>query len=510
MKAEYVLAHDVGTGGNKTVICDKEGKLLATAYHPYPTIYPQPGWAEQAPLHWWKAVVDGTRSVVSQSGIDKSKIACISFSHQMLGVVPVDKKGNLLRDTTIIWFDSRSVPQTKRVFKKVERERWYQITGAGLRPELYSGFKLMWLKENEPDLFRRAHTFLGTKDYIILRLTGQFPGTTYSDATGSGLFDLETWDYCPELVDASELPREKLPPIHQSTHVTGELLPEPARELGLPAGIPVVIGGADTPCTALAAGNVAEGRCCIYIGSSGWVSVASDKPFLDSSVPIYVFGHVIPRMYTSEVATYSAGNSYRWVRDNICHSEIAAAKTLGLDPYDLMGLKADSSPVGAQKLLFISSLAGGATNPNLRGGFLGLSLGHTKADLIRAAMEGISLELRLLFDKFRAKGVKPAEMRVVGGGAKSRLWRQILADVYNTEIVLTNIGQEAAALGAAIVGGVAVGLWKDFTVVDEISKVISVSEPNPENVQKYEEILPIFKLASEQMGTISDRLAELQ
>jgi len=181
MKAEYVLAHDVGTGGNKTVICDKEGKLLATAYHPYPTIYPQPGWAEQAPLHWWKAVVDGTRSVVSQSGIDKSKIACISFSHQMLGVVPVDKKGNLLRDTTIIWFDSRSVPQTKRVFKKVERERWYQITGAGLRPELYSGFKLMWLKENEPDLFRRASlTYSGEHTHFWVRKTILFCGLPVS------------------------------------------------------------------------------------------------------------------------------------------------------------------------------------------------------------------------------------------------------------------------------------------------------------------------------------------
>lgn len=509
MATRYVLAHDVGTGGNKAVIYDSEGNLLAKSFHPYPTIYPQPGWAEQTPLHWWKAVIDGTRSVVSQAGIDRSQIACISFSTQMLGVIPVDKEGNLLRDTIMIWFDSRSVPQTKKMFEKVEQERWYRITGAGMRSEFYGCFKLMWLRENEPDLFRKAYMFLGTKDYIIFRLTGQFL-TTYSDAPGSGLFDLKTWDYSPELVGASELPREKLPTPHPSTHVAGELLTEPAEELGLPAGIPVVLGGGDCPCTTLGAGNISEGRHCIYIGSSGWISIAANKPLLDSSIPTYVFCHVIPGMYTSHVATYSAGSSYKWARDNICQSELAAASTLGLDPYSLMELKADSCPVGARKLLFIPSLTGGPTNPNLRGAFVGLNLGHNKADLIRSTMEGISLGLRLPFDKLGSMAVKASEMRVVGGGGKSRLWRQILADVYNTKIVLTNVDEEAAALGAAIVGGIAVGLWKDFSVVDEITKVVSVSEPSPESVQKYNQILPIFKLASEQMETVSDRLAELQ
>jgi sugar (pentulose or hexulose) kinase len=512
MATKYILAHDMGTGGSKAVVYDTEGNLLAKSFHPYPTAYPQQGWAEQSPLDWWRAIVDGTQKVVSEAKINKSQIACISFSGHGMGIVPVDKKGNLLRNSTMVWFDARSVPQTKEVFKKIENEQWYRITGAGVGPELYSGFKLMWLKENEPDLFNKTYMFLGTKDYIVLRLTGKFL-TDYSDASGSGLFDLEAWDYSSELIKASSLPREKLPSPYPSIHIAGELLPEPAKEINLPSGIPVVLGGEDVPSTAVGAGNVVEGRVYTYIGSSAWISVAGNKPFLGDPVRTYIFCHVIPKMYTSQVAIYSAGSSYQWVRNNICQPEISAGKTLGLDPYNLMEIEANSSPVGAQKVLFLPSFAGGGTlhlNPNLRGAFLGLSLGHSKIDLIRCAMEGISFDMRLILDEFKSMGVKVSEMRIVGGGGKSKLWRQILADVYNTKIILTNIGQEAAALGAAVVGGVAVGLWKDFTVVDKITRVVSVSEPNPKNVQKYEDILPIFKFASEQMGKVCDRLAEIK
>lgn len=512
MVTKYILAHDIGTGGNKAVIYDSEGGLLAKSFHPYPTSYPQPGWMEQMPLDWWKAVVDGTRKVVSEARIDKSQIACISFSGTGMGIVPVDKKGNLLRDSTPIWSDSRSVAQAKKMFEKVENERWYRISGAGVGPELYGAFKLMWLKDNEPELFRKTYMFLGTKDYIVLRLTGKFL-TDYSDATGSGIFDLKAWDYSPELIKASGVPREKLPPPHPSIHIAGDLLPEPARELDLPAGIPVVLGGEDVPCTAVGAGNVVEGRVFNYIGSSGWVAVAGHKPLLGHPVRTYIFCHVVPEMYTSQVAIYSAGTSYQWVRNNICPSEIDAAKTLELDPYNLMEIEASSSPVGSRKLLFLPSLMGGGTihlNPNLKGAFLGLDIGHSKADLIRSTMEGIALDLRLILDEFKSMGVKASEMRIVGGGGKSSLWRQILANVYNTRMLLTTVGEETAALGAAIIGGVAVGLWKDFTIVDEISKVVSVSEPQPENVQKYEEILPIFKLASEEVAKVCDRLAELE
>ncbi|MEA1964850.1 MAG: FGGY-family carbohydrate kinase [Candidatus Aerophobetes bacterium] len=512
MTTKYILAHDIGTGGNKAVIYDDEGNLLAKSFHPYPTSYPQPGWMEQAPLDWWKAIVDGTRKVISEAHIDKSQIACISFSGTGMGIVPVDKKGNLLRNSTMIWSDSRSVAQVKKTFEKVENEQWYRITGAGVGPELYSGFKQIWLKEKEPDLFHKTYMFLGTKDYIVLRLTGKFL-TDYSDACGSGLFDLKTWDYSPELIKAFGLSREKLPPPHPSIHIAGELLPEPAKELDLPSGTPIVLGGEDVPSTAVGAGNVVEGRTFNYIGSSGWIAVAGHKPLLGHPVRTYIFCHVIPKMYTSQVAIYSAGTSYQWVRNNICQPEIASAKNLGLDPYNLMEIEASSSPVSSRKLLFLPSLMGGGTlhlNPNLRGAFLGLDIGHNKADLIRSAMEGITLDMRLILDEFKSMGVKVPEMRVVGGGGKSKLWRQILADVYNTKIILTNIGQEAAALGAAVVGGVAVGLWKDFTVVDKITRVVSVSEPNPENVQKYEEILPIFKSASEQMGKVCGQLAELK
>ncbi len=512
MGAKYILAHDMGTGGNKVVLYDSEGRLLGKSFHAYETFYPQPRWAEQRPLDWWQAIVDGTQKVLSDVQIDKSRIAAISFSGHGMGNVPVDKQGNLLRDKTMVWFDSRSTEQANRVIEKIGLDRWYQITGCAYDPAFFTGFKLMWIQDNDPDIFAKTQVFLATKDYIVMRLTGKFL-TDYSDMSFTGLFDINTREFSPELLRLSGIPREKLPSVHPSTYVAGDLLPEAARELDLPPGIPVVLGGEDVPCTAAGAGVVSEGRIYAYIGTSGWVSVASPTPLIKEGVRIPNIIHVVPNMYTPQMGVYSAGSTYQWVQQNICSHEVSAAIPLGMSPYDLMELEALSSPVGANNLLFLPTFAGGGTihenNPDLKGAYLNICPSHSKADLIRAALEGVSLDLGLLVHEYKGLGVKASEVRIVGGGGKSRLWRQILADVFGSKVIMTNIGQEAAALGAAMIGGVGVGIWKDFTIVDELTEVQSVSSPEPKNVRIYKQMLPIFKYAVAQIGDVCRQLARV-
>lgn len=511
MATKYILAFDLGTGGNKSVLYNSEGELLGKSFSPYDTYYPEPEWAEQRPMDWWNAIVVSTHKMLEQAQINKKDIACISISGQGIGIVPVDKDCKLLRDATPIWSDSRALIQTGKVLEKVGSEYWYGVTGAALRPENYAAFKIMWFRDNEPDMFNKTYKFLGTKDFINMKMTGKFL-SDFSDASFSAVYDLKKWSYSGELVKATGLPVEKFPELKPSTRVVGELLPGPAEELNLVKGIPVVLGGYDGSCTAVGAGNVMEDRVYNYVGSSSWISVASDKPLFEENIKPYIYAHVIPGMFNSTVSIYSAGGSYQWVRNNICREEIAAAELAQIDPYTIMEKEALKSPVGANKLLFNPSLMGGATvhpSPHIKGAYLGLGLSHTKNDLIRAAMEGVALDLRMVLDKFRSMGVKAEEIRIVGGGSKSSLWRQIFSNIYKSRIIRTNIGQGAAALGAATIGAVGVGVWKDFSVVDEISKVIDHSDPEPENVEKYEKILDVYSFTVEKLLEIGERMAGL-
>lgn len=511
MAKKYILAHDMGTGGSKVVLYDVNGTLIAKAFHGYETIYPRPRWAEQRPEDWWTAIVAGTRAVLSESGIDPSEIAVISLDGHGMGNVPVDEKGRLLRESTMVWFDSRSSEQSTRVLDKIGLDAWYRRTGCAFEPAFYTGFKLMWYRDHEPGLFKKTHAFLGTKDYIVLRMTGS-QQTDPSDAGLSGFYDIHKWDYSDELLKAAEFPREKLPDVYPSTHIAGELLPEAASKLGIPAGVPVVVGGEDVPCTAAGAGVVTKGRVYTYIGTSGWMSVASEKPLLEGSVRVANFCHVIPNMYTPQLGVYSAGSTYQWVQDAICREEVAQAKASGTDPFTVMEGVAGGAPPGSNNLLFLNTFAGGgsvhADNPDLKGAYVGIGPSHTRADLIRSAMEGVSLDLGLILNHFRDLGVAGSQVRLVGGGGKSPIWRQTLADVFNAEVVMTNIGQEAAALGAAMIGGVGVGLWKGFEIIDKLTETVAVTRPNPKHVARFQQLLPIFRDAVAAISDICTRLAD--
>lgn len=506
-----ILAYDLGTGGNKASLYETDGHCLAAVFVPYETQYPQAGWHEQRPADWWQAVVEGTQRLLADGRADPAEIECLAISGHSLGCVPIDAGGRLLRESTPIWSDKRPGGQVDDFFAKVDPAKWYRLTGNGFPAPHYTVLKIMWYRQHQPEMFARIDKILGTKDYINYRLTGRVL-TDYSYASGSGVYDLLGWDYCDELLWGAGLPRELFPEIVPSTHIVGELTAEAAEQLGLPRTVKVACGGVDNSCMALGARNIAEGRVYTSLGSSSWVAVSADKPLLDEQTKPYVFTHVMPGMFTSAIGVFSTGTSFRWLRDNVCADLAAAAQRDGKNVYELMTALAEESPLGANKLLFNPSFAGGSSlepGPNIRGAFLGLDLGHTRADLVRAAMEGIALNLRTAIDALRGLCEVCDEMVAVGGGSQSPFWQQIYADAMDIKIVKTNVGQEAGSLGAAAVAAVGAGLWSGFQQIDQVHQVEDVAVPVPENVQRYGRLLPVFQQAARHQAQIGDLLAEL-
>ena len=511
MKGPYIIAYDLGTGGNKASIYDTNGRCLAENFVSYPTQYPATGWHEQRPGDWWHAVAKSTNRLLDEAPIDRNEICCCGISGHSLGVVPLDSNGNLLRDATPIWSDSRALLQSKAFFEKVDETEWYLMTGNGFPPHLYSIFKMMWYRDNEPEMYKQIHKIIGTKDYINYKLTGNAV-TDYSYASGSGVYDLVNWEYSDALIGASDLPRELFPDIVPSTQVIGELTPEASEALNLPQHLKVVAGGVDNSCMALGARSFKEGRVYNSLGSSSWIAVASGKPLLDAETRPYVFTHVIPDMFMSAMAIFSSGSSFRWLRDQLCQSIVSEAEIKSVDPYELMTAAAEKSPVGSNAIIFNPSLAGGSSlddNPNIRGAFMGLDLGHTRSDIIRSVMEGVALGLRQVLDKLKGLTRIADEMTVVGGSSRSKLWRQIFADVYQMEIVKTNIDQQAAALGAAALAAVGAGIWTDFNIIDDIHTIEDRAKPILENCDTYGRLFPVFIEASGMNSKLGDMLASV-
>ena len=506
-----IIAWDLGTGGNKASLYDAEGNCLAATFVEYSTFYPKSGWHEQKPDDWWNAIVASTRDLLKKTGVDKDDIYCCGISGHSLGAVPLDKCGNLLRESTPIWSDTRAVQQADNFFKTYDENKWYSITGNGFTPAMYSAFKILWYKENEPDMYGKIDKVIGTKDYINFKLTGKI-FTDYSYASGSGVYDLANWKYSDELILAFGLPEEFFPQIVASTDVIGTITPKAAKQLGLTTKTRVVAGGVDNSCMALGAKAFREGAVYSNLGSCCWIAVSSKKPLIDTKSRPYVFAHVVPGYFASALCITSGCSSLRWVKEQLAQNISERPENRGKSTYVQMDKMASTSPVGSNKLLFNPSLGGGMPldkSINIRGAFLGLDLRHTQSDIFRATLEGIMLGLRVCLDKLREFTTISDEMLVVGGGSKSRVWRQIYADGFNSTILKSNIDEQAAALGAAACAAVGSGLWDNFDKIDQLHVIEERSIPVPESVAQYTKLLSIFKRASDYLSDIGDLLANL-
>ncbi|MBP8933574.1 MAG: xylulokinase [Candidatus Atribacteria bacterium] len=490
--AKLILAHDLGTTGNKATLFDENGCLIDSEFFDYDTFFPDSLSVEQNPEDYWEAVTITTRKLIENSGFKPDEIAVVSFSGQMMGALPVDSAGNPLH-RILIWADRRGVEEVDWVKEKIDEDQIYQITGHRLSPN-YSLAKILWLKNHFPDVYKNAKYFLMAKDYIVYRLTGQF-ASDYSDASGTNLFDLVKEEWSEEILNAAEIDPNKLPPLYSSAEVVGEVTPEAARETGLLPGTPVVIGGGDGPCAAVGAGVVRAGQAYNYLGSSSWIALASNSPFYDSEKRNFTFHHLAKGLFMPTGTMQAAGGSYQWCRDAICEREKAIALELGISPYDVMNLEASKVPAGAESLLFLPYLLGERApwwNPHARGTFIGLTARHRKPHIIRAVLEGVSFNLRIILDAFREQGMEIENMRMIGGGARGAFWAQVLSSMFNLEILRPKYLEEATSLGAAITGGIGVGIFPGFEIAEELIEIRDCFRPFSEDVETYNQLYPIF------------------
>lgn len=488
----YLLGIDVGTTGSKALLIGADGAVKVSATTEYPMFTPQPLWAEQNPAHWWAATVTSIQRVLNEGGLEPAQVAGVGLTGQMHGLVLLDARGQVLRPC-IMWNDQRTAAQCAAITQKVGAERVLQLTGNPVLPG-FTAPKLVWVREHEPEVYKRIATVLLPKDYVRYRLTGGFFGEV-SDASGTSLFDVGRRRWSDEMLEALDVPREWLPEVTESPVVSACVSAGAARETGLLEGTPVVGGGGDQAAQAVGTGIVAEGVVSVTIGTSGVVFAVSDTYRVEPEGRLHAFCHAVPGMWHLMGVMLSAGGSFRWYRDTLGDLERIRAAESGQDAYDLLIEAAGKAPPGCEGLLFLPYLSGERTpypDPNARGVFCGLTLRHNKAHLTRAVLEGVTYGLRDSLELMRALGLSIEQVRASGGGARSPLWRQILADVFDTEIVTVNV-TEGAAYGAALLAGVGAGVYGSVAeACDTVIQMTGHTQPGPA-VPVYEDYYPRYR-----------------
>ena len=503
---KYLLAHDLGTSGNKATLYTTDGQLVKSITYEYTTHYFNNNWAEQAPEMWWQAVVQTTRAIVKN--IDNSQIAGIAFCGQMQGCVCIDNEGRVLRPA-IIWADQRAQKEAEELAGKIGSERFYKLTGHRVSPS-YSIEKLMWIKNNEPEIYENTYKMVLCKDYILFKLTGECV-TDYSDASGTNALDLNTMMWSQEILEAADISLDKLPRLVTSTAVIGEVSRKIAEETGLAPGTPIVAGGGDGACAAVGAACINVGDAYSCIGSSAWIALTSKNPVYDEEMKTFNFAHIVPGLIMPCGTMQAGGASYSWLKRELASYEQIQAEQLGVNPYDLINEKAKHSKAGANGIIYLPYLLGERSprwNADARGAFIGLKMQSTREDLFRSVLEGVIFNLNHILNVFK-KQVDIKEMIVIGGGAKGDLWRQIMSDVYGLPILKPNYLEEATSMGAAIAAGVGTGIYQNFDAIHEFLKIERRIEPDQERHLIYQKIYPIFEACYVSLLGVYDQLAKL-
>lgn len=480
--ATYLLAHDLGTTGNKATLFTAEGELVKSVTCTYPLAVDGP-CAEQNAEDWWQAVIAATKTLTES--IDPADIAAISFSGQMMGCLCLDGHGNPLRPA-IIWADIRSKQQENDVRRVMDDYRYYLLAGHRLSPS-YSATKLAWIRDNEPDVYRKTDKMIHAKDYILYKLTGNLVSEV-SDASSTCLLDINTLDWSDTLIKAHGLDKSKLPPLLSSVDMAGRVTKESARLTGLLPGTPVICGGGDGPAAAVGSGAVKEGRANLCLGTSSWISFAADAPLPDPAMTTFTFAHMVKGKWLPTGTMQTGGGALSWA----VKAFFDGAEEAGLSKaavYERVNKEVNAALPGAEGLLFLPYLMGERSprwNSQARGCFLGLSLNHGRGELLRAVMEGVAYNLDVIRRAFVKNGAKFDSLMLMGGGARNAAWQQILSDVLELPVRVPVMLNEATSMGAAVTAGVGVGLYDSFDVIDNFLTVRETRLPQPENHAVYE------------------------
>ena len=507
----YLLGIDVGTSGAKALLVADDGQAVASATTEYPIFTPLPLWAEQNPTDWWAATVNSVRRVLLESGLKAEQIAGVGLTGQMHGLVLLDAQGEVLRPC-ILWNDQRTAAQCAAITRQVGAANVLKLTGNPVLPG-FTAPKIAWIREHEPEVYGRVAKVLLPKDYVRYRLTGDYFGEV-SDASGTSLFDVGRRQWSEEMLDAVEVPRRWLPEVTESPVVSARINASAARQTGLLAGTPVVGGGGDQAAQAVGTGIVTEGIVSATIGTSGVVFAASEAYRVEPQGRLHAFCHAVPGMWHLMGVMLSAGGSFRWYRDALCDLEKARAGETGRDVYELLTEGAAQAPAGCEGLLFLPYLTGERTpypDPNARGVFFGLTLRHGKVHLTRAVLEGVTYGLRDSLELMRDLGLSVQQVRASGGGARSPLWRQILADLFGTEIVTVNV-TEGAAYGAALLAAVGSGIYGSvLEACQSAIRLVDHTGPSPDMAvyadyyPRYRALYPALAPHFEAMAAVVDK-----
>jgi xylulokinase len=500
----YLLGIDVGTTGCKVLLIDADGNVAADETREYPLSMPRPLWSEQNPADWWEATIAGITLVLDAAAVDAAHVAAVGLTGQMHGLVLLDGRGQVLRPA-ILWNDQRTAEQCASITNRVGAQRVLELTG---NPVL-TGFtapKLLWVEQNEPQTYERVAHILLPKDYVRYRLTGEF-FSDVADASGTSLFDVGRRRWSDEMLAALDVPRAWLPETTESPVASTKSSAAAARETRLAPATPVVAGAGDQAAQAVGTGIVTEGPISVTLGTSGVVFAASDSYRVEPEGRLHAFCHAVPDMWHLMGVMLSAGGSFEWFCERFGgvgpseesreHAQtIKSGETRrSKDAREQLTDRAGRVPPGSEGLLFLPYLTGERTphaDPLARGAFVGLTARHELGHLTRAVLEGVSFGLRDSLELMRELGLGIAQVRASGGGARSTLWRQILADVFNTEIATVNVTQ-GAAYGAALLAGVGAGVYPDVAAACErVIKQTGRTAPGPAT-KTYEAYYPRYR-----------------
>ncbi len=507
---DYVIGCDLGSQGVKVILLTAEGKLAGGASVGYGIEYPHPTWADQPASRWTEGLCTAIRKLLQETGVSPYSIRAIGLDAQVDGVVPIDAAGNALRPA-IIWMDRRAVDQCNAVGEARGTEDIFRVTGLNLDPS-HVAPKIRWLADREPEVYQKSAYFLLAGSYGAYYLTGEL-GVDASNASSTMLMDVRTKTWSSDMCASFEIEVERLAPILSSLTDMGHLRRQVADEMGLSTTTRVILGSGDEHAACLGAGVMQPGLVCDIAGTAEPVCVASATPVFDPTGLVETHCHADPDLWLIENPGFASGANYRWFREQFSAAELRAAAETGANPYELLNELAAETPPGSDGLIFLPCLMGALAptwNAAARGTYFGFSLSHTRKHFVRALLEGSAYAVRDITDQMRNIGLQPEQIRVVGGGAQSRLWRQIKADVTGLPIALPQT-TETTALGAGMLALVGTGFSASLQeAANQVVQIVDVLEPNPQTQRVYEEYYQLYLATYRALLPVFDRLAGLQ
>jgi xylulokinase len=478
------LGVDVSTTGAKALLIDESGKVLATATTALSLQTPKPLWSEQDPQEWWSGTAASIKKALADAGAKGDEVAAVGLTGQMHGLVLLDGDRNVLRPA-ILWNDQRTGAECEEIESRVGRSELIREVG-NVALAGFTAPKILWVRNNEPDVYAKAKLVLLPKDYVRLRLTGE---AAMDKAGGSGtiLFELKARNWSKTVLDKLDIPADWLPPTFEGPEITGKITAEAATATGLAEGTPVMAGGGDQAAGAVGAGAVRPGVVSLTLGTSGVIFATTDSPLVEPEGRLHAFCHAVPGKWHFMGVTLSAAGSLQWYHDTLTPN----------DSFDTIVAEAEKAPAGSEGLLFLPYLSGERTpypDPHARGSFVGLTVRHGRAHMTRSVLEGVAFSMKDCFELLKGAGLGTvSEVRIAGGGAKGPLWRKIVASALGLPMVTVN-STEGGAYGAALLGGVGAGAWDSVEAAcDATIAVTGRDEPVAEWTKAYEELYPRYR-----------------